>query len=68
MIPTRQQIQDKIDEIRFDSSFSTIKQDLVQRIDEWLDTLNMPKTVLFMGEEVSPKQKILEDLPSYSNF
>lgn len=68
MIPTRTQIQEKLDEIRADPTFSTIQEDLVKRMDEWLDSLDIPKTVVVAGEEVNPKERILDDLKSYDGF
>lgn len=66
-IPTRTQIQDKIDEIRGDPAFSTIREDLIMRLAEWLDSLEMPDEIVLFGQLTSPKEKILEDLDSYKN-
>lgn len=68
MIPTRTEIQKKINEIKEDPNFSTIKEDLYQRLSEWLDSLNMPATITLFGEEKNPKQMILDDLSSYEGY
>lgn len=64
-IPTRIDIQKKIDQIKKDPTFSTIKEDLIKKISEWLDTLNIPKIVIIAGEKKNPKEMILDDLGSY---
>lgn len=68
MIPTREQIYNKIIEIKADPAFSTIKSDLKAKLAAWLDSLDMPETIIVGGEEVNPKRQILEDLDSYDNY
>ena len=65
MIPTRGEIQDKLDEIRDNPNFSTLKVDLVKDFTAWLDSLDMPETITIAGEEKNPKEQILDDLGSY---
>lgn len=67
MIPTRVEIQNKINEIRQDPSFSTIKEDLISRVSEWLDNLGIEPVIRF-GETIDPKAEILDDLGSYEGF
>lgn len=67
-IPSRDQIQDKIEQIKSHPGFSTIKADIYQGVSDWLDTLNMPQTITRFGEQISPKEEILSDLDSYENY
>jgi hypothetical protein len=65
MIPSRKQIQAKIDKIKSDPAFSTLRSEVIEKVSLWLDSLKMPATVIQFGEEINPKQKILEDLETY---
>ena len=58
-VPTRQQILDKIDEIREDPNFSTLQVEIDQEISDWLDSLAIP---------AADKEAILDDLNSYPNY
>jgi hypothetical protein len=64
MIPTRSDIQSKIDEIRKDPNFSTLRSEVIEKISVWLDSLKL-KPVIRFGEEIDPKQMILHDLDTY---
>jgi hypothetical protein len=64
MIPTRSDIQSKIDEIRKDPNFSTLRSEVIEKISVWLDSLKL-KPVIRFGEEIDPKQMILDDLDTY---
>ena len=59
MVPNRTDIQAKIDEIRQDPTFSTIRDDLLAKVGQWLDAVSCPAT---------DKEKILDDLPSYRGY
>lgn len=56
MIPTRNEIQAKITQIRNDPTWSTIDSDLVQRVSDWLVSIGCP---------TEDREKILDDLKSY---
>lgn len=58
-VPTRNQISEKIDAIRNDPVFSTIKSEIYQRVADWLDEIECP---------AEDKEKILDDLNSYGNY
>lgn len=59
MIPTRAQIQEKINE----SKESDLPLD--QFMSNWLDTLDLPKTITIANEVKDPKEMIMSDLDSY---
>lgn len=61
MVRTRDEIYDKIQEIRNDP-----KLDLYTEMSKWLDTLQLPQTITVAGEQRDPKQMILDDLESYT--
>ncbi len=65
-IPTTLEIQNQIDEIKADPSFSTIRSDVVKGVSAWLDTLNLPPTIIRFGEAVNPKEVIMGSLDSYN--
>jgi hypothetical protein len=65
MIPTRIMIQRKIDRIKSDPQFSTLRSEVIEKITIWLESLKMPQTITQFGEEVNPKEKILQDLDTY---
>ena len=56
MIPTRQQVQDKIDEVKVGSSS---QEQVKDAIEQWLIATNCPP---------SDRDKILDDLRSYPNY
>lgn len=59
MIPTRQQIAEKILQIKAHNG------NVFDEVFVWLDTLDMPKEITIAGEVVNPKQQILNNLNSY---
>lgn len=60
MIPTRQQIQDKIDELRK----ANPDVDIYTAIPQWLDSIEM-RDIIIAGESRDPKADIISDLGSY---
>ena len=66
MIPTRNEIQAKIDALIIDPKLN--REDFPLKISEWLDSLEMPETIIIAGETVNPKEQILDDLKSYPNW
>lgn len=59
MIPTRTQLQDKINEIRQAPGFSTLKEEIYTGVSQWLTDEGCPAT---------DKEKILSDLDSYEGY
>lgn len=59
MIPTRSEIQNKINEIRNSPNFSSLKSEIYEKICDWLHDLNCSPEV---------KEKILDDLGSYEHY
>lgn len=57
MVPTRDEIQAKITQIKQDPTWSTIWSDLVTRVQAWLDDMECPQV---------DRVKILDDLRSYT--
>lgn len=58
-IPTRTQIQNKINEIVENPIFSTLKSEIYQKVSDWLDEIECP---------ANDKEKILDDLGSYEHY
>ena len=56
MVPTRNEVQEKINQIKKDPSWSTIRVDLVTRLVQWLIEIKCPD---------KDQEKILDDLDSY---
>lgn len=58
-VPTRTEVQNKINEIREDPTFSTIQGDMWQRIYTWLESIHCPAPNL---------EKIMDDLVTYEGY
>lgn len=61
MIPTRQEIQEKLQEIRKQVGGDQV----VVQMRSWLEGLNLPETIIIAGENKDPIEQILADLGSY---
>lgn len=62
-IPTRFDIQNKINQYYTDEVTNMSVTDYVS---SWLDSLDLPETVVIAQQPVNPKQQILDDLDSYN--
>lgn len=65
MIPTRQQVVEKIDEFNKKSSSNMFTHSF---INNWLEEIECPTEVTVAGQVVNPREQILDDLISYPNF
>ena len=62
-IPTREQIYQQITAYH-ESPPENVS--LLEYISTWLDTLELPETVIVASTEINPKQQIMDDLDSYA--
>lgn len=61
MIPTRSQIAAKVAEWEAGDKLQVLEEFIIA----WLDTLDLPASIIVASNSVNPKEQILSDLESY---